>query len=122
MIPEEALTTALSEFDPVRVVMLKALIIPVVKASRVFRTAASIDVSLKVTASFPKPAIFPATFAEKTAIKSAAFVLRVVILDALIIPVVKVSRVFSSAAPIVLSLKIKTSFPKPVIFAPPPSR
>ena len=44
--------------------MLSALIIPEVKASKVNRTAASIDESLNVTASFPKPVIFPATFAE----------------------------------------------------------
>ena len=39
--------------------MLEALINPVVKASRVIRTDALIDVSVKVTASFPKPSIAP---------------------------------------------------------------
>ena len=59
VIPEEPLTVALSEADPRRVVILEALILPVVKASRVIRTDASIDVSLRVTASLPKPVIVP---------------------------------------------------------------
>ena len=37
--------------------MLEALIIPEVKASRIIRVDAFIDVSLRVTASFPKPLI-----------------------------------------------------------------
>ena len=57
--PEEALTVAWSVADPLRAVMLEALINPVVKASRVIRTDALIDVSVKVTASFPKPSIAP---------------------------------------------------------------
>ena len=40
-----------------RVVILEALIIPVVKASRVIRADALIDVSVIVTASLPKPVI-----------------------------------------------------------------
>ena len=48
---------ALSESSPVRVVMLEASITPVFKASRFLRTDASIEVSLRVTASFPKPLI-----------------------------------------------------------------
>ena len=63
MIPEDLLTVSLSESDPARVVILDALIIPVVKASRVIRTDALIDVSVKVTASFPKPVIVPASLA-----------------------------------------------------------
>ena len=55
VIPEEPLTVAWSEADPVRVVILEALIIPEVKASRVIRADALIDVSVIVTASFPKP-------------------------------------------------------------------
>ena len=39
---------------------LEALINPVVKASRVLRIDALIDVSVKVTASFPKPVMVPA--------------------------------------------------------------
>ena len=59
-IPEEALTVAWSVADPVRVVILEALIIPEVKASRVIRADALIDVSVIVTASLPKPVIVPA--------------------------------------------------------------
>ena len=46
--PEDAITIAWSESDPVRparVVILETLIIPEVKASRLIRTPASIDVS-----------------------------------------------------------------------------
>ena len=63
LMPDEALAVAWSESDPVRVVILEALIIPVVKASRVKRTDALIDVSVMVTASFPKPVIVPAALA-----------------------------------------------------------
>ena len=55
---------ALSESNPVRVVMLDASIIPVVKASSVLRADASIDVSLIVTASVPRPVIVPAALAS----------------------------------------------------------
>ena len=64
MIPLEPLTVALSESDPVRVVMLEASIIPVVNSSSVIRTDASIDVSLIVTASLPRPVIVPVVLAE----------------------------------------------------------
>ena len=59
VIPEEALTVAWSVTDPVRVVILEASIVPIVRESSVIRTAASIEVSLIVTASFPKPSIAP---------------------------------------------------------------
>ena len=59
--PEEALTIVWSEADPVRVVILEALIIPEVKASRVIRADALIDVSVIVTSSLPKPVMVPAT-------------------------------------------------------------
>ena len=64
VIPLEPLTVALSEANPVRVVMLDASIIPVVKASSVLRAEASIDVSLIVMASLPRPVIVPAVLAS----------------------------------------------------------
>ena len=44
--------------------MLEASIIPVVNSSSVIRTDASIDVSLIVTASLPRPVIVPVVLAE----------------------------------------------------------
>ena len=46
-----------AEAEPERVVMVEASMIPVVFASRVFNTAASMDVSEIVIASFPNPSI-----------------------------------------------------------------
>ena len=45
---------------PVKVVTVAALITPVVFASRVFREVAETVVSVRVTASLPRPVIVPA--------------------------------------------------------------
>ena len=75
MIPERpgrSPTVAWSEADPVRVVILEALIIPEVNPSRVIRADALIDVSVIVTASFPKPVIVPAALDVYAVLISAA--------------------------------------------------
>ena len=86
VIPADVLTVALSESDPKRVVILEALIIPVVKASRVIRTDALIEVSVKVTASFPKPVIAPLEPLAKTLLISVAVPSIVLTEEALTIP------------------------------------
>ena len=55
--PLEAYTVLIAETAPVIVVTSDALIFPLVEVLRVFKLAAAIDVSPKVTYSSPKPEI-----------------------------------------------------------------
>ena len=99
-----------SAADPVTVKTELASIDPVVLPLRVLRAAAVIEVSLNVTASFPRPL----TPEEVRAVFVAAAVpVKVVTVEALTVPVVFPSSVFKTDAASVVSLIVTASFPRP---------
>ena len=93
-------------------VTVAALTAPVVLPSSVFNTVAVIEVSLIVTASFPRPLI---PLEPRAVLTTAAVPVKVVTVAALTAPVVLPSSVFNTDAANVVSLKVTASFPKPVI-------
>ena len=98
--------------EPVRVVTVPALMMPEVRPSSVFRSAAASVTSSRVTASLPRLEISAELYEVVTA---AAEPVRVVTVVASMVPEVRPSRVFSVAAASVTSFSVTASSPRPVM-------
>ena len=94
------------------VVTVAALTAPDVLPSSVFSTLAVMEVSLIVTASFPRPLI---PLEPRAVLTTAAVPVKVATVAAFTAPVVLPSSVFNTDAANVVSDKVTASFPKPVI-------
>jgi hypothetical protein len=112
LVPAEVIAVSTSDADPVMVLTVAALTVPVVAASRVLSEVALIEVSLNVTASSPRP-LKPVVL--KAVLAAAAVPVMVVTVAASTVPVVFVLRVLRVAAAIEVSANVTASSPKPLI-------